>query len=108
MLVLFSFILVMIAVLFFLMGYAYLNDKAENIVMWSFTGKLEKEVTDKEGFKKYSGKHSIVLGLIFLAIPVSLFIINRFDLNRELLYLWFFVFAGDVILNSIKERKFFK
>lgn len=89
------------------MGYAFLNDKAEDILMWIFTGKLEK-MTDKEGFKKQQGKYSILVGIIFFLVPVSLFFINRFDINTELLYLWLLVLAGAVILNAIQTRKFFK
>lgn len=103
----FSFILIIISVLFFLLGYAYLNNKAENLMMWSFTGKVEN-VIDKEGYKRQQGKQSILMGIIFLLVPVSLYLVDKFDINAKLLYIWLLVLAGTTILNTIKVRKYFK
>ncbi|RNF41222.1 DUF3784 domain-containing protein [Planococcus salinus] len=101
-----SFVLIVLSVLFFLMGYAYLTDKAERLMMWSFTGKVDK-VTDKEGYKKQQGKNSILMGIIFFLVPVSLLLVNNFETNPKLLYLWLFVLAGVTITNAVQIRKYF-
>lgn len=88
------------------MGYAFLTNKAENLLMWSLTGKVEK-IKDKEGYKKQQGKQSIVMGVIFLCVPISIYFIDKFHLNEKLLYLWLFILAGVVIGNSIQVRKYF-
>lgn len=108
MLVLLCFMLIVISILHFLLGYAFLNDKAEDLLMWSFTGKVEKEVTDKEGYKKQQGKHLILMGTIFLLVPISVYLINKSHLNNDLLYIWLLVFVFTVILNVIQVRKHFK
>jgi len=41
-------LLIIISILFFLLGYAILNNRAESITMWSFTGNVEK-VKDRDG-----------------------------------------------------------
>lgn len=103
----FSFILVIVSVLFFLLGYAYLNNKAENLIMWSFTGKVEN-VIDKDGYKRQQGKQSILMGIIFLLVPISLYLVDKFDINEKLLYIWLLVLAGATILNAVKVRKYFR
>ncbi|GAA0494021.1 hypothetical protein GCM10008986_20670 [Salinibacillus aidingensis] len=107
MLVFLSFILIILSVIFFLLGYMYLNNKAEGLIMWSFTGKVEK-VNDKEGYKRQQGKHSILIGFIFFFIPVSLYLVENLNINPKSLYLWLIVLAGATILNAVQERKFFK
>ena len=89
------------------MGYAYLNNKAEDILMWSLTGKLEK-VKDKDGYKKQQGKQCILMGMIFLLLPISIYLVELFNINKKSLYLWHFVLASVVILNAIQVRKYFK
>lgn len=74
--------------------------------MWSMTGKVE-HVTNKEGYKRLQGKYSILTGVIFLLVPVSLFFINLFHMNVKVLYLWFVVFAMIVISNAIQVRKYY-
>lgn len=100
------FILIIISFLFFLMGHAYLNNKAEGILMWSFTGKIEK-VKDKDGYKKLQGKHCILMGMIFLLVPISIYLVEQFNINKKSLYLWQFVLASAIILNVIQVRKYF-
>ncbi|SNZ11531.1 hypothetical protein SAMN05421503_2075 [Terribacillus aidingensis] len=39
--------------------------------MWSYTDKLEK-VTGKEGYKKQQGTYSIVMGVLFFLVQVSI------------------------------------
>lgn len=102
-----NFILIIISGLFFLMGYAYLNDKAEDILMWSLTRKLEN-MTDKEGYKRQQGKHAIFMGIIFLFVPVSIYLFVKFEISLKLLNLWYFVLVGTLILNAIQIRKYFK
>ncbi|GAB3056623.1 hypothetical protein [Virgibacillus ainsalahensis] len=102
-----SFILIILSVLCFLLGYAYLNNKVEDLLMWSFTGKIEK-VIDKEGYKKQQGKFSIFMGVIFFLVPVSLYLIDTFDINPNILYFWILVLAGATISNAIQVRKYFK
>lgn len=102
-----SIILIIISVLHFLMGYAFLNNKAEDFLLWSFTGKLEK-VNDKEEYKKLQGMLSITLGIIFFLVPVTIYFFNRFDINREWLYLWLLVLACAVVVYVFKVRRFFK
>lgn len=75
--------------------------------MWSFTGKVEN-VIDKEGYKRQQGKQSILMGIIFLLVPVSLYLVDKFDINAKLLYIWLLVLAGTTILDTIKVRKYFK
>ena len=74
--------------------------------MWSFTGKVEN-VIDKEGYKRQQGKQSILMGIIFLLVPVSLYLVDKFDINAKLLYIWLLVLAGTTILNTIKVRRYF-
>lgn len=76
-------------------------------MMWSFTGKVEN-VIDKEGYKRQQGKQSILMGIIFLLVPVSLYLVDKFDINAKLLYIWLLVLAGTTILDTIKVRKYFK
>lgn len=75
-------------------------------MMWSFTGKVEN-VIDKEGYKRQQGKQSILMGIIFLLVPVSLYLVDKFDINAKLLYIWLLVLAGTTILNTIKVRRYF-
>ncbi len=103
----FIFILILISILFFLLGYAYLNNKVENMIMWSFTGKV-KNVLDKEGYKKQQGKQSILMGIIFLLISISLYLVYQYNLNAKLLYLWYLVLVGATILNAVQVRKFLR
>lgn len=88
------------------MGYAYLNDKVEDILMWDLTDKLEK-IRDKKGYKQQQGKHSIIMGIIFLFVPISLYVVDEFEINKKLLYLWILILAGEVILHMIKVRKYY-
>lgn len=101
------FILIILSVIYFLLGYAYLNNKAEDLIMWSFTGKVEK-VTDKEGYKRQQGKHSILMGIIFLLVPVSFYLVDHFDINPKSLYFWLPFLTATVMLNAVQVRKFFK
>ena len=96
-----EFLLIVLSVIFFLLGYAALNNKAEDLILWSFSGNIKGELIDKESYLKFYGKHSIILGLIFLLVPVSLYLVNKFDLNRELLYLWFIVMAVETLFTDI-------
>ncbi|WP_077308254.1 DUF3784 domain-containing protein [Terribacillus halophilus] len=100
------FLLVIFSIVCFLLGYAYLNDKAEDLLMWSFTDKLEK-VTDKDGYKKQQGKYTIVMGIIFFLVPVSIFAIEELDSNPKLLYIWIVVFVVVAATNAIQTRKYF-
>jgi hypothetical protein len=102
-----NFFLILLSGLFFLLGYAYLNNKAVEILMWSLTGKIEN-MTDKEGYRRQQGKHSILMGIIFLFIPVSIYLFVTFDLNLKLLQLWHFVLASTLILNAMQLRKYFR
>lgn len=90
------------------MGYAYLHDrvKDQDLPLWRFIDKLE-EVKDKEGYKKQQGKHSIIMGFIFLLVPVSLYLVDKFLINEKLLYLWLPIMAIVVLLNIIQTRKFY-
>jgi len=94
-------ILLILSGVCFLVGYAFLTNKAEDILM-------SKKVTDKEGYTKQQGKISILSGIIFLLVPVSLYFVENFNLNKELLYLWIIVIAGVVMLNAVKVRRYFK
>lgn len=102
-----SFILLIFSVIYFLLGYAYLNNKAEDLIMWSFTGKVEK-ITDKEGYKKQQGKHSIFMGIFFFFVATSLYLVENFEINAKLLYLWLIVLAVLTITNAIQVRKYFR
>lgn len=75
--------------------------------MWSFTGKVDN-VIDKVGYKRQQGKQSILMGIIFLLVPISLYLVDKFDINAKLLYIWLLVLAGATILNAVKVRKYFK
>ncbi|QXE00609.1 DUF3784 domain-containing protein [Terribacillus sp. DMT04] len=101
------FLLYISSIVSFLLGYAYLNDKAEDLLMWSFTDKLEK-VTDKDGYKKQQGTYSIVMGIIFFLVPVSIFTIEKFAINPKFLYGWIVVLAIVSISNAILIRKYFR
>jgi len=89
------------------MGYAYHHNKAEDILMWSLTGKIEK-VKDTDGYKKQQGRQCILMGIIFLLLPISIYFVDHFNINKKSLYLWHFVLASVVILNAIQVRKYFK
>ena len=97
-----------VSIIFFILGILALNNKAEGLLLWSFSGDFKYELKDKEGYLKFYGKHSIILGIIFLLIPASFYLINKFDLNRDLLYFWFIVFIIEIILSSVLRSKFFK
>jgi len=47
-----SVILIVLSVVSFVMAYAYSHDKAEDLLMWSFTGNLQEKIIDKEKYKK--------------------------------------------------------
>ncbi len=101
-----SFILILIAAACFWLGYAFLNDKAEDLLMWSFTGKLK--VNDKELYKKQQGMFSILLGFIFLLVPLSIYVFIQFSLDKQLLYIWLPILLSAIVVNAIQTRKFFK
>lgn len=87
------------------MGYIYLNDKADEIAILKLIDTI-KEVKNKEGYQKQQGKHSIIMGVIFLLVPISLFLVDIFMLNEQLLYLWLIVLAIVVISHIIQIRKY--
>ncbi|WP_026896198.1 DUF3784 domain-containing protein [Clostridiisalibacter paucivorans] len=102
----FNIVLIVIAILFFIMGYVFLTDK-EEIIMWSYNDKLKK-VKDKAKYKKYRGKYSIVMGTIFLLVPVSVYFIDVLELNKKLLYIWYAILVIVIVSNIVQEKKYFK
>lgn len=107
MLILLTIILIFLATVQFLIGYAYFNDIAEDLLLWRLKGK-SYNIKDKQGYKRHQGMHSILMGIIFLLVPISLYLVETFELNPKILYGWLIVLGVLVILNAVQVRKFFK
>lgn len=95
------------SVLFFLLGYAYSNNKAEKLLSWNISGK-ETKVNDKKGHRKQLGKFMNQMGVLCILFSVFLFLIEKFDVSSKLLYVWLVLLVAVVFLNFIQTRKFFK
>lgn len=100
-----SVVLLVLSVLFLLMGYAYFNNKAENLLMWSLDGNLEEQIKDQATYKKQSGLFFSILGVIFFLIPISIYYVDRFELNTSFLYLWIVILGVVVIVYSLRVNK---
>lgn len=107
MLVLLCIVLIIMSTLLFILGYAYLNNKAEDLLLWRITGK-SKNIKDKEAYMKQQGKQAILNGVIFLLVPISLYLIESLNLDPKLLYIWLVVMASITIINGIQVRRFMK
>lgn len=87
------------------MGYAYFNNKAEKLLMWSIDGTLEEQIKDKAKYKKQSGIFFSILGVIFLLIPISIYYVDTFAFNKSFLYLWIVILGVVVIVYSLRVHK---
>lgn len=100
-----SVILIILSVVSFVLAYAYLNDKAEEVIMWSFSGNLQEKIIDKGKYKKQQGKFMFYLGLIFVFVPISIYAVLNSNLDEQILYLWIVVLAIVAFSNIIQVRK---
>lgn len=91
----------------YVLGYIFLKHQSDHGFMARLTDNLDK-ILDAEGYKKQQGKHFFVLGTIFLLIPISLYFVNYFELNKKILFLWGIILIGAVWHNAFQVRKFYK
>ncbi|MGP4071199.1 hypothetical protein ACTWQB_01435 [Piscibacillus sp. B03] len=96
-------ILILLSFLSFLIGYAFIKNKSNSFLDWG----ISKKVKDKEGFKKQQGTYTIIIGAIFLLVPVTIYFVEQFNLNPQILYFWIFVLLISTIINTIKVRKYY-
>lgn len=99
-------LLFVIAGLLFLIGYAFLTDKAEKILLWSLTGKADR-IRDMAGYKRQQAKFSIAMGMIFLLFPFVFHLFEVYDVKMEYLRVWYALILGTTLYNGFKSKRYF-
>lgn len=99
-------LLFVISVFFFLIGFAFLTDKAGKILLWSITGKMDR-IRDLAGYKRQQGKFSIAMGMIFLMFPFAFHLFKVYDVKMEYLRIWYVLILGTTLYNGFRSRRYF-
>jgi len=98
--------LIILAFIFFLLGFLSFIKKGERITLWGL-GKKVRDLKDKEGYKRFQGINSIIMGFIFLLIPISKYLVDKYNINPNILYIWFIILFVEIIIRVVKEKKYF-
>ncbi len=101
----FSVALLLVSFIFFLMGYAYFKDKAKTLLYYNFFGKkVKKEYQHK--YRKLQGLHSLINGTMFLLVYLSIYFVNKFEMEPKWLYLWFVAFFVGIIFEARIAKRY--
>lgn len=100
--------LFLMACITFLLAYAYFNDKAESITMW--TGLSGKKIIKPKEYKKLQGTYCVIHGVLWLLTLGSIYWAQKIGVGTDVTVIvwrtWLFIMLGAALVSTIHTSKY--
>lgn len=93
-------ILIFLAMIAFSLAYAHRYRKDE----WLFIGIKKEHIRDIAQYHKEQSLLNVLLGIVFLLVPLSIGAVERWSISPQWLYGWFIVLVILMFLNIRSVR----